>query len=213
MCNDLIVSFHRPHFKQELGHPFNTLLLIQCDSSYASTDLIACARYRIYDERAHNEKKGMIHIVFIVFVPHYNATSNQDLPLLASTVGYLGDPWISAHIDDLRPNIDASVTPHAAHGLSISELFIGHSNAKQTLRGSQHQIVPLHRRLQDCVQASASKLEDVTWTRATKRIEILVGLIPKDSHAIGKLMGYFCIRIVGIYQYYDILSGLSLLLG
>ena len=197
---------YRPHFKQELGHPFNTLLVIQCDSSYASTDLIACARYRIYDERAHIEKKGMIHIVFVVFVPHYNATSNQDR---AATVGYLGDPWISAHIDDLRPNFDTTVTPLAAHGLSISELFMGHCNVKQISGDSQHQIVPLHGRLQDCIQASISKLEDVTWTRATKRIEILVGLIPRGSHAIGKLMG-------SLHNYNNSISlphlGLSLLL-
>ena len=163
------------------------MLVIQCDSSYTNSDLIACARYRVYDERAHNEKKGKIHVVFVIFLPRYNTTTGQNLSPSATTIGYLGDPWISAHVDDLRPSTDdTSVTPHTALGFSISELFIGKRiNAKNesevTPSSAELQVVPLYRRLQDCIQASTSKLQDVTWKRATKRIEILVGLIPKDS--------------------------------
>ena len=103
-----------------------------------------------------------------------------------ATIGYLGDPWISAHVDNLSPSTDdISVTPHAALGFSISELFMGeriHKCESEPAPSSPEvQIVPLYRRLQDCIQASASKLEDVTWKRATIRIEILVGLISKDS--------------------------------
>ena len=183
---DLYSSLCRPYFKRE-AEADDMLLAIQCDSSYTSSDLIACARYRIYDERAHNERKGHIHVVFIVFVPHHNAANKQDLPLSGSTIGYLGDPWISGHVDDLRPSLDTTVIPKVALGLSISELFLGkviNSDRGQNegaLSTARHQIIPLHRRLQDCIQASASKLEDVTWSRATKRIEILVGLIPKSS--------------------------------
>jgi hypothetical protein len=100
-----------------------------------------------------------------------------------TTVGYLGDPWISAHVDDLRSTTDeTSVTPHTALGFSISELFMGRRiNTENESDAAEVQIVPLHRRLQDCIQSSVSKLQDIAWKRASKRIEILVGLIPKDS--------------------------------
>lgn len=166
------------------------LLVIQCDSAYTSSDLIACARYRIYDERAHSDNKGKVHVIFIVFVPHHNTASDHDLSFSSSTVGYLGDPWISAHVDDLRPSFDTTVTPQAALGLSISELFVGKTVSSDSgnivqSAAPQHRIAPLHRRLQDCIQSSASRLADVTWKRATQRIEILVNLIPKESYTSG----------------------------
>ncbi len=40
--------------------------------------------------------------------------------------------------------------------------------------------VPLYRRLHGCIQAAASKVKDFTAKRCTKRVEILVNLIPKD---------------------------------
>ena len=124
--------------------------------------------------------------MFIISVPRQNTTITQNFSPSVATIGYLGDPWISAHVDDLSPSTDnTSVTPHAALGFSISELFMGkriHASESETTPSSPEiQIVPLYRRLQDCIQASASKLHDVTWRRATKRIEILVGLIAKDS--------------------------------
>lgn len=39
---------------------------------------------------------------------------------------------------------------------------------------------PLFRRLHTCIQAAASRLKDSTIKRSTKRVEILVHLIPKD---------------------------------
>ena len=182
--------FHcRPHFKQEPDNPFNTLLIIQCDSVYTNSDLIACARYRVYDERARNEKKGKIHVVFVISLPRHNTTTGQNTSPSVTTIGYLGDPWISAHVDDLRSSTDeTSVTPHTALGFSISELFIGRrftaeNETKVTPSSTEVQIAPLYRRLQDCIQSSVSKLQDVTWKRASKRIDSLVGLIPKDSPA------------------------------
>jgi hypothetical protein len=152
---------------------------------YTNSDLIACARYRVYDERARNEKRGKIHVVFVICLPRHNTTTGhgQNLSPAVTTIGYLGDPWISAHVDDLRSSIDeTSVTPHTALGFSISELFMGRRiNTENERDAAEIQIVPLHRRLQDCIQSSVSKLQDVTWKRASQRIEILVGLIPKDS--------------------------------
>lgn len=87
-------------------------------------DLIACARYRIYDERVKALEKnkiqgrdGTTHVLFIINLPHQVSTS--------SFVGFQGDPWISTHIDDLRPSYGDTIESLQAISATISELFIG----------------------------------------------------------------------------------------
>ena len=99
--------------------------MIQCDSGHKNGNLIACARYRIYDERvkAINKNKlqhrvGVTHVLFIINLPHQVSTSS-------SFVGFQGDPWISYHIDDLRPTSGTTIEPLQAISATISELFIG----------------------------------------------------------------------------------------
>ena len=98
--------------------------MIQCDSGHINGDLIACARYRIYDERVNALEKnklqgrgGVTHVLFIINLPHYVSGS--------SFVGFQGDPWISAHIDDPRPSHGDTIEPVHAMSAKISELFIG----------------------------------------------------------------------------------------
>lgn len=43
---------------------------------------------------------------------------------------------------------------------------------------------PLYKRLHGCIQAAASRVKDFTTKRSTKRIEVLVRLIPKDPPCI-----------------------------
>ena len=99
--------------------------MIQCDSGHLNVDLIACARYRIYDKRAEaalrNERKGCTHVLFIIHLPRQLAGS--------SFVGFQGDPWISTHIDDLRSTTGGTIALHKVMGLSISELFYGNMAA------------------------------------------------------------------------------------
>ena len=49
--------------------------------------------------------------------------------------------------------------------------------------------VPMYKRLHSCIQAAASKVKDFTAKRCTKRVEILVNLIPKDYT---NELGRFC---------------------
>ena len=56
-------------------------------------------------------------MVFVIHLPH-RATNS-------SFVGFQGDPWISVHIDDLRPTSDSTIMPYEAMGTTISELFMG----------------------------------------------------------------------------------------
>ncbi len=96
------------------------LVIIQCDSGHLNGDLIACARYRIYDFKARIDEGLTTHVLFVIHLPQQVASS--------SFVGLQGDPWISAHIDDLRPPSDNTVAPDKATTMTMSELFMGKSS-------------------------------------------------------------------------------------
>ncbi len=91
-------------------------MIIQCDSGNMENDLIACARYRIFDQRFSSSLRtvGKTHVLFIIHLPVHVATM---------FVGFLGEPWVSTHIDDLRTPTDSTLTLDQAMGASISELF------------------------------------------------------------------------------------------
>ena len=245
------------------------MVIIQCDSGHANGDLIACARNRIYDVRS--EKERDTHVVFVIHLPHQAANSS-------SFVGFQGDPWISVHIDDLRPTSDSTIMTYEAMGMAISQLFLGsiapgdhfdlpmdheegaedannredsdteimdsklshqrggdqegaqippreledegESMDEEELPPSEENVErmsegsgieeyegekmeeetaaigggveeplgqvafppPQCQRLHGCIQAAASRLQDDNKRRATKRVKILVSLVPKEIH-------------------------------
>ena len=109
-------------FQRDEGDKQNHLLVIQCDSGHLNGDLIACARYRVYDERVNalnkfHSRDGVTHVLFVINLPHQVSSS--------TFVGFQGDPWISSHIDDLRPTSSDTIEPLHAIATNISELFIG----------------------------------------------------------------------------------------
>lgn len=117
------------------GKAEKRLVIIQCDSGHTNGDLIACARYRIYDLRADvrdMDEQQVTHVLFIIHLPHQVISS--------SFVGFQGSPWISSHIDDLRPTTDNSVSASEAIGLSISELFFGAKAIANTDKLDQQQL-------------------------------------------------------------------------
>lgn len=59
-------------------------------------------------------------------------------------------------------------------------LVIASLQTKEPAYQESSQRSPLFRRLHTCIQAAASRLKDSTIKRSTKRVEILVQLIPKD---------------------------------
>ena len=105
------------------------LVIVQCDSGHTTGDLIAYARYHIYNLKANADKgqatdggqfadQGQVtHVLFIIHLHNHKVNS--------SFIGFQGDPWVSSHIDDLRAASDFSVSAREAIGLSISELFWG----------------------------------------------------------------------------------------
>jgi hypothetical protein len=119
------------HFSSRVGPLFKSnrgkycrLIILQCDMGCVTDNLIACARHRIYDMRA-NVKREMkdnevvigTHVLFIIHLPVQTVQS--------SLVGFQGDPWISAHIDEIRPTLEGNLTLDIAQGVPISQLFYG----------------------------------------------------------------------------------------
>ena len=166
----------------------NRLVIIQCDSGHTNGDLIAYARYCIYELRADVRDKDehqITHVLFIIRLPHQVISS--------SYVGFQGSPWISSHIDDLRPTANNSVSASEAIGMTISQLFLGFTGTldqEQLPEADQYILLhqynmptanrSLYSRLHGCIQAAASKVKDFTIKRSTKRVEILFLLIPKE---------------------------------
>ena len=206
-------------FQRRAGDAYHSLLVIQCDSGHLNSDLIACARYRIYDKKTEaalqNEGEGCTHILFIIHLPRQLVGS--------MFVGFQGDPWISTHIDNLRATND-TVMLHEAIGVPISQLFYGGVATSEGLEApnkaephpltpdaakipvgqilpslpsrsdlegdsDSHTAPPVERshnsqfkRLHGCIQQAASRLYDSgrNKERATKRVSILVNLIPRN---------------------------------
>ena len=197
-------------FQRRAGDDHHSLLVIQCDSGHLNSDLIACARYRIYDKKAEatqqNEGEGCTHVLFIVYHPRQVGGS--------SFVGFQGDPWISTHIDNLRTK-DNTITLHEAMGASISQLFYGKDtdseereapNKTATLQlFSDAAQLPVERcynaqfrRLNGCNQKAASRLQDSAQNkaRATKRVAILVNLIPRNPSFPPGMQNLYVILII-----------------
>ena len=95
------------------------LLIIQCDSGHLYGDLLACARYRIDDERerARAHAKGRTHVLFIIHLPRKGDVVGS------SFVGFQGGQWVSAHINELQPSSEEALTVADAISAPISDLF------------------------------------------------------------------------------------------
>ena len=62
-------------------------------------------------------------MVFVIHLPHQMANT--------SFVGFQGDPWVSVHIDDLRPTSNSTIMPYEAMDTRICELFLGGTPSDQ----------------------------------------------------------------------------------
>lgn len=101
------------------------MLIIQCDSGHLYGDLIACARYRVDDEREkalllRKSDYGVTHVLFIVHLPRKELETRKSG---SSFVGFQGGAWISAHIDDIRQPAEEELTLDEARSAPINELF------------------------------------------------------------------------------------------
>ena len=139
------------------------IVIIQCDSGHLHSDLIACARYRVYDLMARGDQEQITHVLFIINLPRQ---------LSCPLVGFQGDPWISYHIDDLIPTeADNAIELSQVLGdIVISNLFMGkapfHEHvADNSVEGMVVDIAAMEQDSNDGkIVASDVKLEDVEMT-------------------------------------------------
>ena len=185
----MYINAYRPSFEKRDGERHESLLIVQCESGHLYGDLIACARYRIIDERAKAldegkwvENGGKSHVLFIIHLPR-QATA-------ASFVGFQSDPWISAHIDELRESDDDSINPLIANGKTISSLFCSTSSQLFAAQSEKTQLstCPRYPRLNilkclhRCIQPAVCKIASAKGSRrGYEQVEILIDLIPKDQ--------------------------------
>lgn len=196
----LLSSLSSTSFNHERNDRSNTLLIVQCESGDQCGDLIACARYRIYDERAKvlSHAEGLTHVLFIIHLPPHTTGS--------SFVGYQGEPWISIHIDDLRVSESDQLTLQDALSHKISELFSnpssdrGQEQMEAEVAQHLHHFPPQHKRLYACVQAATSKLQSLSTNkeRALKRLSILLDVMQNDKD---NLLGMWHIGTMYMVQY------------
>ena len=96
----------------------DSLLIIQCESGHKYTDLIACARYRVLDERTQaltSKSRNITHVVFIIRLPRKRGGTKF--------VGFQGDDWECYHMDSLMPPKDALMTIKLAMYTPINDLL------------------------------------------------------------------------------------------
>ena len=181
------------------------MLVVQCDSGHLYGDLIACARYRVDDEREKSShlwtpEYGRTHVLFIVHLPRRGGEGDGD-GALGSFFGFQGGKWLSAHIDDLRAPNEAALSLDDALHMSISNLFYCEGAAQKSVEEEREEgrikmrdmieeegrrIVHKESyqcyRLYSCIQAAVARAvnSDKSKQWAIRCVNILLDLIPQQ---------------------------------
>ena len=98
----------------------------------------------------------MTHVVFIIHLPVHVAHS--------TFVGFQGAPWISCHIDELRPSNKNAITLEVAQEVTVSELFYGGLEytglMRQTSETSSNMESMVFERLSSIEEGLEERIED-----------------------------------------------------
>jgi hypothetical protein len=191
----------------ELESQNKRILLVQCEAGDINSDLIACSRYLIQEQRDLALNTGTTcgysrHLVFVI-----------QLPRVASScfVGFQGGAWEEVHIDELRPanqTLTPSITSLANKKISsllgkvvqlgsddpvaestneIGSETMDDVNPEMCVEGPP--VLNAEALLRACVHGAVSRLDEQEQSldNASKRIHILLQLLPDDTRvdAIG----------------------------
>lgn len=125
--------------------------------------MIACARYRIEDEREKAKKHTHghhTHVLFIIHFPHKAENYTK-----SSFVGFQGGEWIYSHIDAIRVSSQSDLTLEDAQNTPISQLFYNgifedsvNDQEKQEQSISSSEMIPTTG--ENVAKESDSKLEE-----------------------------------------------------
>ena len=147
------------------------LVIVQCESGHKYTDLIACARYRVLDERTQAQTSGsrnITHVVFIISLPRRRGGTKF--------VGFQGGVWECYHMDSLMPPKDALMTIQNALYTPINDILSDCYVANTEL---------LHNRLQNWISLSLLHSDNVQMNHTVlERFNLLSQLIKDAQVAI-----------------------------
>ena len=118
-----------------------------------------------------------VHIVVITQLPRIAGGCRN-------FVGFQGGKWMSTHIDELRPPGRHTPSIEQLIDRPISDLFSGDCIEEDDAVPAVTVAVKL---LRNCVQAAACRVESETESaeRSTRRIELLLDLLPDDYQTQG----------------------------
>ena len=154
--------------KESVG---DRLLIIQCVSGHKYTDLIACARYCVLDERMQAQTSGsrnITHVVFIISLPRRRGGTKF--------VGFQGGVWECYHMDSLMPPKDALMTIQTALYTPINDILSDCYVTNTYL---------LHKRLQNWISLSLLHSNNVQMNHTVlERFNLLCQLIKDAQVAI-----------------------------
>ena len=189
-------EFYEPRSENE------SLLLVQCEAGDMNSELIACSRYLIQEQRDFALSKYSTevtpvyrrHLVFVI-----------QLPRVASGcfVGFQGGAWDEIHIDELRPanqTLTPSITSLANRKISslLGRVAERKSDEVESASGEtggeanneyienlteEPPVLNAEAVLRACVHGAVSRLDDQeeSMDNASRRIHILLQLIPDDA--------------------------------
>ena len=154
-------------------------MIVQCDSTDHTLELIACARHLVVEESREVEKElgensiGFSHIVIIVQLPRVAGGC-------PGFVSVQSEGWFSVYIDELSPSVGMGEIPpvEALKDRSVSTIF-------ERVLHKEEDSLSLRQIFTSCVQEAASRIEDdeATLGRATRRVEQLIKLISPDPES------------------------------
>ena len=166
----LVIYVYTLHYREvfQAENDADQLLIVQCDGGDQNVDLIACARYRVTDERRQKKTQGLTHVVFLI----------QLLRIAGGTsfASFQGGHWISAHIDDLHSSQNLSNTIQTALVDPPGSFFSSLLHNSHTMP----EFIPTVRIRNIVHSVVANLISDETRSRAEQLIELLLQLIPEQ---------------------------------
>lgn len=182
------------------------VLLVQCLSKDANTELLSCARHIVEEERRAHSKERRVHSEprgVVVFVVHLSTEVSS------SYRSFQGAAWKELHIDDLQPagqtrglSETSAVNTTVSSLLDFSPEDLGQASTEERHDGSHlndsenvseskvrekdtGHTVNVVTVLRDCVHDAVSKLEDTQRSveMIAKRISVLLSLIADKENS------------------------------
>lgn len=147
------------------------LLIIQSEYSERKSDLIACARHRLMDEKEGLTMgaNGITHIVFIVQLPRISGGT--------SFTSFQGGSWISTHIDELTCPSGAKHIVLSALSKPIYEFF--HMLIEKNMEVPDD--FKVCKIIKDSIQVAVSKIvSNDSYDQMESAIKILFEVISND---------------------------------